>query len=871
MGAAVVLGAVAAGQPQYLSSSASGALANQLDQRCAYTVGASIVGGVALSDAARQTAALDRRTARDLTAAGAPSRALGPSVTTLAIDGRSLTTSSGSSAPVTLYDRSGALSHVRIESSVAHGPDGVWLTDSVAAQLGVRAGDVVYFGHLGVPVAGLYANLQNYPRPLPPYWCSQETGESGYIGPPDANFPPPTLALVDASLLLRVARALSVQAVDYQWQRPVQAASLTFEQARATVAALAEMQTQEPAEGYQTRQGPRQMLPSDLSFVVDRSQAISQSVGHSVAPVTAAGMLVALVLMAAAASYWVDRRRQELVLLRSRGIGPGWSALKALLEMGPWALLGAVIGVVLSHLLVRLLGPSSLIGGGSALAGLATAGVVLIIGMAVVAGVAGVRVGSVAEAAGEASRSMVESPAGRRGITRSTARHAPWEIVVLAGAGVAWWRLSGTNPDLAPAGSSVASVSPLYLAFPALLVAGSAVLTARLVVLLLPWARRRSAAGTNTSRLLGVARLAAAPGLAGLLLAATAMAVGMLVFAAAVTVTQQGTVSAKARTFVGSDTGVFLTSGSTLPAPIRSQSTVILRLPQAFLDGQAVDVIGIDPATFSRAAYWSRAYGAGSLRSVLHRLEAPRSATGVLPVIVANGSSPPSAQLRIPVAASGLPVTDTVHVVETIPGFAGVNGGDTLVLTSASALAGLNGVSEVLSRLPAATVVSALARQGATVSTVVSADTVLDLSQFLSVTWSFAYLQALGILIGLIVVAGVALYIETRQRRRVVAYVIARRMGLSRVAHVRAVALELGAPLVVGAAAGMLLGMAGAAVVSGHLDPLPDLTPGPQLAWPGLVLICAGAATAMLWWVATAWSQRGAERSSAAVVLRGEL
>ena len=879
VGAAAVLGAVASGQSQYLASAASGALTNQLVQRCNYTEGASIVGGLPADEAARQTRTFDQRAAADLRASGAPARSLGPSVTTLALDGVMATTAPLTKGPgpvpaaseVTVYDRDGALRHVRVESRAAGGGDGVWLTDSTASQLGVRAGQPVYLGGvLKVPVAGVYANLQNYPRPLPSFWCSQETGESGYIGPPDASFPPPPLALVDRRLLLKIATALSPGLVDYQWQRPAVATGLTVDQGRAVVGALARMQAQQPAEGYLNRRGPLQMLASDLTFVVQRSKAISDAVAHSVEPVTVAGLLIALLLMASAASYWVDRRRQELLLLRSRGIGPAWLALKAVLEMGPGAVLGTAVGVGAARALVALLGPSPVISAASVGAGSVAAGVALAAGLLLIAALSAGRVRSPADAVGSTAGGIGGPAApGRR--PRTWVRRTPIELVVLAAAAVAWWRLSGTNPDLAPAGSSVASVGPLYLAFPALFVAGAAIFTARAGTWVLPWARRRAGARPGSSVFLGSARLAAGAGLAASLLAAAAMAVGTLVFAAAVTVTQQGTVAAKAETFVGSQTAVFLTAPASISASIRSASTTIERLGQAFLNGENVDVIGIDPATFARGAYWSRSYGAGSLQDAVDRLQRAGRGDGAVPVIVANGSVPATAQLRVPVAASGLPATRTLRVVEEVRGFTGVNGANTLVITQASALSGLNAMSEVLSRDSAATVLGALSRDGVTASAVVSARDVLDLSQFLSVTWSFAYLQALGVLIGLIVVAGVLLYIETRQRQRVAAYVVARRMGLSRLAHMGAVAVELGAPLIAGALVGMALGMIGAALISGHLDPLPDLNPGPELAWPSVVLVSSATLTGLLWWLATAWSQRGADRSSAAVVLRGEL
>ena len=61
---------------------------------------------------------------------------------------------------------------------------------------------------------------------------------------------------------------------------------------------------------------------SSLPFLVQRSEAIMAAVGGAIGPVAVAGTAVALLLVAAG-SYWVDRRRVEVALLAARGVGPG--------------------------------------------------------------------------------------------------------------------------------------------------------------------------------------------------------------------------------------------------------------------------------------------------------------------------------------------------------------------------------------------------------------------------------------------------------------------------------------------------------------------------------------------------------------------
>jgi putative ABC transport system permease protein len=139
---------------------------------------------------------------------------------------------------------------------------------------------------------------------------------------------------------------------------------------------------------------------------------------------------------------------------------------------------------------------------------------------------------------------------------------------------------------------------------------------------------------------------------------------------------------------------------------------------------------------------------------------------------------------------------------------------------------------------------------------------------FLAVSWTFSMLQALGVLAGLVALAGLVLYLQARQRGRLVAYALARRMGLSRGAHLRSVALELVAMLLFGFALGTALALATAALVHRRLDPMPEIPPGLRLQLPGAVLglTLLGVAVAAL--AGALLVQRGADRAKVAEVMR---
>ena len=134
--------------------------------------------------------------------------------------------------------------------------------------------------------------------------------------------------------------------------------------------------------------------------------------------------------------------------------------------------------------------------------------------------------------------------------------------------------------------------------------------------------------------------------------------------------------------------------------------------------------------------------------------------------------------------------------------------------------------------------------------------------------WTFGFLEALGVLAGLVAAVAVLLYLQARQRAREVSYALAARMGLGRAAHRRSVLLEVAGMLAVAFALGVLLGTVGAAAVVGRIDLLPHVPPGPSVRIPLQVIGLAAAGLAIIA-VAGAWlAQRQADRANVAEVLR---
>jgi putative ABC transport system permease protein len=145
---------------------------------------------------------------------------------------------------------------------------------------------------------------------------------------------------------------------------------------------------------------------------------------------------------------------------------------------------------------------------------------------------------------------------------------------------------------------------------------------------------------------------------------------------------------------------------------------------------------------------------------------------------------------------------------------------------------------------------------------------ILASPSFLALSWTFGYLQALGVVAGAIALAGMLLYLQTRQQAREVSYALARRMGLTRSAHRWAVALELGGMLVISLLIGAFLALASSWLVYGRLDPLPTIPPEPLFAVQPLlfvILIALISLAALL----GAWRvQRKADTAKVSEVLR---
>jgi putative ABC transport system permease protein len=308
------------------------------------------------------------------------------------------------------------------------------------------------------------------------------------------------------------------------------------------------------------------------------------------------------------------------------------------------------------------------------------------------------------------------------------------------------------------------------------------------------------------------------------------------------------------------------TRDAAIPADL--DATVVHRYEEVLVGGTPVMMLAIDPATFARGAVWDRSLADRPLDRIVAGL-APDPGRPV-PVVVVGRTLPDRFDFDLFLGTQARSVRFQAQVSERVRAFPGMRA-NTLVVVDRRALTGLDPARETLlwARGEREQVLAALDRADVRVVGVVTdARDVLDVSSFLATSWTFGFLQALGVLTGLICAGGLLLYLETRQRSRRAAYALSRRMGLSRAAHLGSLLAEVGGTLLGGFAIGAALSFVAARLVYLRLDALPSVPPVPLLRAPVPALAGTAAAVLAVTWLAAWIAQRSADRTNLAEVLR---
>jgi putative ABC transport system permease protein len=872
----LILGLTAAGAPLYLASVGSAAFSLEVAQRCAPSLGDVASGNGPVAGLAAAQSSLAALTSRELTASGAPASALSAPVVTMVAgepgSGGVTVTRRGKKAnpmPAQLATRTGGLDHIAVVSSA--GGAGVWLSDDLAASMRIHAGQSVDLNLNGadvapqpglrpvaVRVAGIYRSLVG--TTLPSFWCSQ----TPIFGAPDANFPPPPVILASTSSFLAILHAAHQSDLGYfLWEQPPSGSAPLPDAHRAEQAVSAFNQTVGTVHGFTTSRGHRigghfvvsDPVPGQLGFVVAHATAVQRAVREGILPGSVAGVVIAALLTAAAGSYWADRRRLEVALLAARGVSPAALGLKSSLEMILPVAIGGGAGWIAGVGLVSLLGPSSELGSAAVVESLWISLGAAALGLVLLGLIAGLR-----------ARGRIERPPGSR---RSRLSRYPFECVGLALA--AWSWLSLGHVTLEAGATSAQAVQPVFLIFPLVFLLSFIALAARVVVAILRRPQLRESTNASPVPLwLAVRRLAGSPSAAALLVASVAAALGVFVYSAALTRSEESTVHAKAELFVGSDIAANISSLVRLPTSLSSIATEVLVDRNDSVGSTDVDVIGVNPTTFDRGAFWDSSFASQSLAALMNQLSSRSDRPGPIPVIVAGA---PSLSLNAGLVLAGYGSTSRPYGVDVIARaaeFPGQASTTPLIVMTRRDLGRIepDTTVQVWAHGTQDEVLADLARARVSVSIVVGAPSVLDLTDFAAVGWTFASLQSLGILIGAVAVGGLLLFLTGRSRARALSYVLARRMGLSRRDHLRSLFIELGSLFALGAIVGAALAWVAVELVDSHLNPLPDLPPGALVEVPWASLGGSALVAVITTFLTARWAQHVTDRSRAAELLR---
>ncbi|CAN5677553.1 hypothetical protein BH24ACT26_BH24ACT26_22450 [soil metagenome] len=865
----LILGMAAASTPLFLASSGTAALATELQGKNRWLAGLRVTQeNFGDFDAALQR---NERRTRLLDDAMAPFENVDEGIVTATAGVLTLGAegSRGATDEGLLLTRTNAFQHLtRLTQGAAK--DGLWLADVTAKELGAEPGDALHVRagnrEVTAPVAGIYrALVLDRPRP---YWLPFE--EQIYPPPPAADAIPPPFVIASRSLFERLVRELRpLSCCQYQWDYPVHR-GIPLPAARPLARSLerigAQFGSSETKLGDAFGNRPRffgaraSFIPARQSALLSsRVEAADRRIAALRGPVellSIAARLVALVVIAGAGFFIVRRRRVEIALLLSRGIGPLTLGLKTALESLLPAVIGVMTGVAAGALTVRALGPSAVWDEDA----VREAG-----GLAVLSLGLGVIVLLLASSGAVQREEQATSERLRRALARMW-----WEVPLLGATTVLFLRLVRDEPLIVETERGP-EINIVVMLLPVVFILGGAGLVTRLLKVGLGRLGRR-AARRSAPLFLATRRLASAPQPAVMLVTASAFSIGVLIYAATLSASVEATASAKAKVFVGSDVSALVPADSVPPKGFPFPITRVIKVDQVPIEpgDLSVSMLGVDRATFAEAAFWDASFSDEPLADLLRRLE-PR-ADGTVPIAVAGGPLPGEAAIS-PFNGDEIPL-DVVADVQSSPAqtdrrplLIADDGAlkDVLARVGGSVL----GRSEELwVRGDADRVVPALRRATGTVYDTVTVGRTLETPSLASIGWTLAVLQALGGAAGLIALVGLLLYLQARQRAASLSHALTRRMGLARRGYLASATIEVAGMLGVSFVTGALLSLVVTGLNLKQIDLRPSLPPPPLLRFPALILTVAGLCVL----IASGWAawrmRRTAERVNVAELLR---
>ena len=853
LGAAAILGTTTAAAPLLLSSAGNAAITQELDQ-----YGSDLAGVTFSTFGFIQRRTFDPANAEVKTAGDELSSLGEPTVTVL-----------GATTDVQHRDRETQVRFLFRTSALANvdmltpdeGLPGAWIAESSADELGVEPGDHVVLENFRtrreVPIAGIYRDLAS--GPLSDYW-SEMTYEIVNEIP---NQPPlRPFMIMEEDQFLDSTGDMAQQAT-FSWTFPLVDKDLTLPQAQGIAAEIQErrLRASDPLTDLGRSMAALTLygtlrVQTSLTTAIDNSEDTVTAIEGPVRLISLAGRLVALIVIGAAGIFSYTKRRTEAKLLSAQGRTLWWQGTKASVEVLLPALAGASGGWFLATRLISIAGPGAPVSNGVAADALQevmwwTAAAVVVLG-------AVYGVGAHQETQFRSSR------------LRRVAARIPWELLVLALAGASLYEVLTREDPIVRATDAPATIDMLLLAFPFLFIAGISGLATRGLRRLLPRLRNH-AAGAKPWRYLAIRRFAATQKIGLLVITAASVALGTLVYSGTLVATTEETVRAKAQILAGSDVSIAVQNIEDVSPGIDLEWTpVAIGTGDLLPMEQRVDVLSVDVETFAEGAFWDPRFADRPLDELLADLvsDGPRA-----PVILAGLDAPREA--TVDARGKHLPV-EVVAAVHAWPGMAPnrpmmIVDGPTYTRVAQAAGATATdpfATDQVWAKGSAERALRMLEQEGVLVQYHRSARDVQASPPFRSLSWTFGFLRALGLMAGALAVIGVVLYIQSRQASRDVSYAIARRMGLRRRSHRGAIAAELAAMLATSFVIGGGLALVAAALVLDEVDPLPGLPPGSLLTIPSPLVWGTALALFLVGGFSAWFVQRRADRINVAEVMR---
>jgi putative ABC transport system permease protein len=153
----------------------------------------------------------------------------------------------------------------------------------------------------------------------------------------------------------------------------------------------------------------------------------------------------------------------------------------------------------------------------------------------------------------------------------------------------------------------------------------------------------------------------------------------------------------------------------------------------------------------------------------------------------------------------------------------------------------------------------------------VTSEQITDSSPALPIVWTFSFVQALGVMVGVLAIVALVAYVDGRQRARSVATALLARMGLSARRHWRSLVAELASLAVVAVVLGAVFGWIAVTAVHAHLDPIPDRFPSPLLRFPVVAVVGVAALAAATVLAGSTLAQRAAADVNLGEALREDV